>query len=73
MVLPGMSGTDVARAIRSANPDSKLLIVSGYSADGAINELLTSGGVAFLKKPFLASDLIRLLGELLNDRPAPPA
>jgi PAS domain S-box-containing protein len=71
MVLPGMSGTDVARAIRGADPDSKLLIVSGYSAEGPVNELFASGGVAFLKKPFLSSELIRLLGELLDDRQNP--
>jgi PAS domain S-box-containing protein len=71
MVLPGMSGTDVARAIRSANPNSKLLIVSGYSADGAVNKLLASGGAAFLKKPFRSNELVRALDELLRNREAP--
>ncbi|TNC48701.1 GAF domain-containing protein [Rubellimicrobium rubrum] len=58
-LMPGMSGTDLARTIRKAKPGVVVLLVSGYAEIEGIEP-----GIPRLTKPFrkdeLASSLIRL-------------
>ncbi len=58
-LMPGMSGTDLARTLRAERSDLKILIVSGYAE---------TSGVALdlprLAKPFRKDDLAASLAEL---------
>jgi len=35
-----------------ARPDLKVIVLSGYSIDGPVQELLDAGAQAFIQKPF---------------------
>ncbi|HEX8446668.1 MAG TPA: ATP-binding protein, partial [Sphingomonas sp.] len=51
-LMPGMTGTDLARAIRSLKPDLPVLLVSGYAENEGIDPTLPR-----LTKPFRKDDL----------------
>jgi PAS domain S-box-containing protein len=58
-LMPGMNGTDLARVVRSASPDVRVLIVSGYAEMEGIDADLPR-----LTKPFRNADLIAKLSEM---------
>jgi len=66
-VLPGgVRGTDLARSARQMLPDLRALVTSG-AADEAIRSGQTAEGVyEFLKKPYRAADLVRVVGGMLK-------
>lgn len=60
--LPSMSGLEILRQIKSENPNTPVIIVSGYvSTDNAI-EAMRQGAFEYLTKPFRLSELERVLG-----------
>lgn len=52
VVMPGMSGLDLARQIRTIRPNVPLLFVSGFSDEFMKIEGFPAGKAVFLKKPF---------------------
>lgn len=59
MVMPGMNGRDCFRAMRSVNPQVRVLLASGYSLDGEARTSLADGVRGFIQKPFNRQDLVR--------------
>jgi YesN/AraC family two-component response regulator len=57
--MPGMSGTDLGRALRSQYPDLQILVVSGYSNSEGITPDLSR-----LTKPFRSDELAASLANL---------
>ena len=68
LVLPKMSGPELARIYSDRCPKGKILFVSGYPAD-RVTEPGFPGDGAFLAKPFRRQDLNRKLKELLDREP----
>ncbi len=68
LVLPDMHGREVLAAMREVSPDVRVLLVSGYTADDEIRELLRSDSIEFLEKPFLLADLAESLTRLTSSR-----
>jgi PAS domain S-box-containing protein len=66
VVMPGMSGPDVARAIGSPERPLKVLYMSGYSDEAVIQKGLLEPGSAFLQKPFNAHELTEKIRGLLD-------
>ncbi len=58
LVMPGISGRRCLEELLKINPNAKVLIASGYAADGPAREARESGAVGFVSKPF---DLKRIL------------
>jgi PAS domain S-box-containing protein len=58
-LMPGMSGTDLARALKDERPELKVLIVSGYAETAGVAPDLPR-----LAKPFRKDDLAASLAEL---------
>ena len=68
LVMPRMSGPDLASRLLSGRRDLKVIYVSGYTPD-AMREYGVSGHDAvFLQKPFLLSELGDTIREVLDDR-----
>jgi two-component system, cell cycle sensor histidine kinase and response regulator CckA len=65
VIMPGMAGPDLARAVATVRPDIAVIFVSGYSERDLRGESL---GVpsAFLQKPFSLELLARCLRSLLD-------
>jgi two-component system cell cycle sensor histidine kinase/response regulator CckA len=63
VVMPGMSGPELVRLVRSRWPDIRVLYMSGY-ADDEIEDLDPDAG--FLQKPFTPSELTAKIAEVLG-------
>ncbi|MBI3826918.1 MAG: response regulator [Candidatus Rokubacteria bacterium] len=50
LLMPGMSGLEVARAIRARCPETPIVVISG-SADALDRERIEASGFTFLAKP----------------------
>ena len=65
--MPGMSGAELARAVRARRPAMPIVFASGY-ADTAAIEDVPGSPCPMLRKPFVVGELRRVLAEAL--RPA---
>ena len=68
VVMPGMDGHDLARELRLARPDVRVLFVSGHPHDVLVRHGLSSSEIHLLGKPFTTSDLVRTVREVLAER-----
>ncbi|MBI5864576.1 MAG: PAS domain S-box protein [Planctomycetes bacterium] len=68
MVMPGMSGYELAAAIRAVRSDIGVLLMSGYSRDALDSESLSGIRAGFISKPFAPSGLARSVREELDRR-----
>ena len=66
MVMPGMGGSDTFNQLREINPEVRVILCSGYSADGHAAEILERGCQGFMQKPFTLSKLSQKLHEVFQ-------
>ena len=64
--MPGLGGPRCLKALKTLDPRVRVIIASGYSANGAVREFLRDGGVAYLGKPFRLKDLAHKVREVLD-------
>ena len=67
VVMPGMSGPQLAREIRQSGSKAKILFISGYVDSLAHEDIPRGEGYAYLQKPFRPGELVRKLRELLDN------
>jgi DNA-binding NtrC family response regulator len=66
IVMPGMSGYELAEKIVSSNPDMKVLYMSGYTDEAVVHHGMMAEGVQFIQKPFTPIDLAHKVREVLD-------
>ena len=66
MVMPGMSGRELAQRLLPAHPQMKVLYMSGYPDHFVIHNGNLSPGAAFLQKPFTPAALSNKVRQLLG-------
>jgi two-component system cell cycle sensor histidine kinase/response regulator CckA len=62
MVMPNLSGGDCFRRMKEINPKIRVVLSSGYSMDGAIQDVMNEGILAFIQKPYRLEELSRVVG-----------
>jgi PAS domain S-box-containing protein len=70
VVMPRLSGREVATQIAAQRRDMKVLYISGYTDDSVFRHGVLEGGVAFLQKPFNLKTLAQKIREVLDGQPA---
>jgi CheY-like chemotaxis protein len=66
IVMPGMTGYQLAEKILTQNPDMKVLYMSGYPNDTVVQQGMMARGVPFIQKPFTPNSLAHKVREVLD-------
>lgn len=66
VIMPGMSGRELADALHETHPDLKVLFMSGYTDEAISQHGVLVPGVAFLEKPFTPEILLRRVRKVLD-------
>jgi two-component system, cell cycle sensor histidine kinase and response regulator CckA len=68
VVMPAMSGTELASRLASRDPDLAQIFMSGYADDVVLGHGLGEGSAQLLDKPFTADELLAVVRRSLEDR-----
>jgi PAS domain S-box-containing protein len=69
VIMPEMSGRELAEQFCELRPSAKVLYMSGYTDDAVVLHGILSAGIAYLQKPFSPATLARKVREVLDASP----
>ena len=73
VVMPGMSGNQLAEKLSVLYPQIKVLYASGYTENAIVHHGVLDEGIDFIQKPYGAEVLLAKIREILNrEQPAAP-
>lgn len=73
VVMPHMSGGEMARQMESVRPETKFLFVSGYTGQTVLDHKVVNVESNFLQKPFTLKQLAGKVRDLLDEKRIPAA
>lgn len=65
--MPGMGGYKCLEYLLDIDPEIKILVATGYSADATINECLSKGAVGYIQKPYRLANLFSYVRTILDE------
>jgi PAS domain S-box-containing protein len=69
VIMPGLSGGELAQRLTACRPKTRVLYMSGYNDDAIVRHGVSDSNAAFIQKPFTLEGLTQSVREIL-DRPA---
>jgi signal transduction histidine kinase/CheY-like chemotaxis protein len=66
LVMPRMSGKELARALQSTHSGLRVLYMSGYTDSGVVDQGLLTADTPFIQKPFTRTTLSRAVRDVLK-------
>jgi two-component system cell cycle sensor histidine kinase/response regulator CckA len=73
VVMPRVSGPDLARTLVKRRPDLRVLFMSGYSDRGIVRQGVLESSAVFVQKPLTPDALARKVREALAAAPSAPS
>ncbi len=68
IVMPEMTGRQLADEARVLNPDLKVLFTTGYTRNAVVHNGMIDVGVAFLSKPYSMAEMARKVRDVIDGR-----
>lgn len=68
VIMPRLSGPEVAAQLSQTHPKIKVLFLSGYTGDAVVRHGILEADVAFLQKPFTPVALAAKVREVLDSQ-----
>ena len=65
VVMPGMSGRELAEQVLERSPTLRVIFTSGYPDDTSIHALIDQRHIAFIQKPYAGKELLATIRETL--------
>jgi len=69
VIMPKMSGKEIADKLNKSYPDIKVLYMSGYTDNAIAHHGILDEGVVFIQKPFTKNGLLQKVREALSTLP----
>jgi len=69
VVMPGMSGRELAARVQPLRPAMKVLYMSGYTDGAIVHHGVLEPGIAFIQKPFAPPAIAHKVREVLDGSP----
>ncbi len=66
VIMPGMTGRELAERMKASRPEIKVLYMSGYSGNALARRGILDPGIACIPKPFTESALAGAVGRALS-------
>jgi CheY-like chemotaxis protein len=66
MIMPNLGGRECFREIKTMNPDVRAILSTGFSIDGAVQEILDDGIAGFIQKPYRLEELSKVVSEAIG-------
>ena len=66
VVMPGISGRELATRLTARREGLRVLFISGYASNAIVHQGVLDPGVAFLQKPFSPAQIAARVGEILS-------
>lgn len=63
--MPKVPGQEVVKFAREKYPNSRVIVISGYSSLSTVSQSVSSGACAFLSKPFSIKELLQTVDQAL--------
>jgi CheY-like chemotaxis protein len=73
VVMPGLSGGELAERVRQVRPEARVLYMSGYNDDAIVRRGVSVDEASFIQKPFTIDALTRKVRQLLDSPPPVPS
>ncbi len=73
VIMPEMTGREVAKRVRQQRPGTKVVYMSGYSPEAIAHDGLLDEGAAFVRKPFESGLLLQTVRRTLDTAEQPTA
>jgi len=66
MIMPNLDGRECFRQIKEMNPEVRAILSSGFSLDGAVQEIMDEGILCFIQKPYRMEQLSQTVSRALG-------
>ncbi len=67
VIMPGMTGKDLAEKIIKTNPKMKILYMSGYTDNAIVQHRVLNKKVEFIQKPFTPLALLKKIRQMIDN------
>jgi two-component system, cell cycle sensor histidine kinase and response regulator CckA len=69
VIMPQMTGLELAQRVLALRPEIKVLYISGYTSNALAQRNMMAPGTAFLQKPFTPDSLVHQVRAVLDTSP----